>query len=94
MRIGSGYIGSASLETSVANVEIIPTPPSSLGWTINYKLYKFSFINTQACTIKINNGDPIFLQANQGLNIDQNDKEITSLKVCENNVNFSWVGAF
>ena len=94
MRIGSGYLGSSSLETSVANAEIIPTPPSSLKWTIGYKLYKFSFINTQACTVKINNDNIIYLQANQGLNIDQNDKEITNFCICEDNVNYTWVGAF
>ena len=92
MRIGSGYLGSPNLETSVANAEIIPDAPTN--WTSSYKLYKFSLWNSEACTIKLNDGSAIYLRAGQGFNMDQNDKELNSVVICENNIHYSWVGAF
>ena len=91
-KIGNGYIGSDSIQTSVANQEIIPASP--LGWTHGYSLYKFSFINDQDCTIKINNGNPIFLRMNQGFNTEKEDAPITSFKIVEGQKTFSWIGAY
>lgn len=92
MKQGSGYIGSPALQTSVANQEIIPPKPNN--WVLGYQLYKFSFINTEACTIIINGGDPIYLRANQGFAIDQNDKKITSFKIVEDNVTYNYIAAY
>ena len=89
---GSGYLGSSALETSVAGQEILPSPPAI--WTNVYKFYKFSFINNSDCTVIINSGSPIFLRAYQGMNVSQNDKEISSFKIVENGIKFSWMGAY
>lgn len=89
---GSGFLGSDSLETSVANAEIIPTKPSS--WTYNYKLYKFSLFNTQECVLVINGDTSIFLRAGQGFSSDQGDKEIESAKITTNGISYNWVGAY
>lgn len=91
MSRGNGYIGSESLQTSVANEEIVPlTPPD---WTSKrYTLYKFSFINGSDCTIQINNEKPIFLKANQGISTDAGDKSIKSFRILESGISFNWVG--
>jgi hypothetical protein len=90
--IGSGYIGSLSVQVSTANQEIIPSPPSH--WSTKYKLYKFSFYNEQNCTVKINGGSPIFLRANQGFNIDLHDAPIYSFVIVEPNISYNWIGAY
>ena len=89
---GSGYIGSSALETSVANAEIIPSAPAI--WTQGYKIYKFAFYNTEACSIKINNGDAIYLRAGQGISIDQNDKMIENFCICENNIHYNYIAGY
>lgn len=50
---GNGYKASPNLETSVANVNILPAPPAE--WTKGYQFYKFSFLNDQDCHVLINN---------------------------------------
>lgn len=92
MKIGRGYIGSSNLQTSTANQEIIPSPPSH--WTLGYNCYKLSFFNSQDCTVKINNLDPIYLQANQGFEMDKEDSPITSFVIIESGVGFNWIGAY
>lgn len=90
---GHGYIGSDKLETtSTPNTEVIPEPPSN--WTNGYSLYKFAFLNNQDCTIKINGGDPIFLRANQGFNMDRIDQPIKSFVVVEEGITYNWIGAW
>lgn len=93
-RLGNGYIGSDSVKTSSANQEIIPTPPAQLGWTTKYNLYKMSFMNNQSCTVKINNGDPIYLEAGMGFESNQVDSPIWSFVIITNNVQFYWIGAY
>ena len=94
MQYGSGYIGSSALMVSVANAEIIPGIPVGSGWTQGYKCYKLALYNTEACTIKINNGDAIYLRAGQGISIDQNDKMIENLCICENNIHYNWIAGY
>jgi hypothetical protein len=90
--IGSGYIGSPSLQTSTANQEIIPTKPA--GWTHGYNLYKFSFMNDQDCVVVINNLAPIFLRAGQGMNVDNMDSPVWSFKITTSGITFNFVGAY
>jgi hypothetical protein len=96
MRIGNGFIGSSDLQTtSSANTEIIPTPPSNLNWTVGYNVYKLSFMNYSSdCHVIINGGNPIFLKANQGFEMDEDDAPITSFKVVESGTQYSFIGAF
>lgn len=92
-RVGSGYIGSADLETSVANAEILPSPP--VGWTIGYNINKFSFYNTETCHITINSASTsIYLRAGQGFSMDITDYPITSFKVVENNIHYNWIASY
>ena len=91
-RIGAGYLGSSAIETSVANAEVLPSAPA--GWSTGYSLYRFSFINESACTVKINGGDPVYIRAWQGFNIDEKDTPITSFVICENDILYNYVGAF
>jgi hypothetical protein len=93
-QIGQGYIGSANLETSVANVEILPTPS---GWSTGmvYTINKFSFYNTEACHITINDASAsIYLRAGQGFSTDITDKLITSFKIVENNIHYNWIANY
>jgi hypothetical protein len=91
-RIGSGYLGSSQIETSVANQEIVPSPP--VNWTLSFALYKFSFVNRESCHVVINNGNSIFLDANQGFDMAEIDVPIRSFKVVEAGINFNWLGAY
>jgi hypothetical protein len=92
-RIGVGYLGSPSLETSTANKEVIPNSP--VGWTGRYNLYKFSFDNAeQACSVKINGGSPIYLKAGQGFEIQKEDAPIWSFVIVEAGVSYNWIGAY
>jgi hypothetical protein len=91
-RIGIGYLGSSSLQTSTANAEILPSSPSD--WTIPYNFYKFSFKNDQDCHIIINGGNQIFIRANQGFEMDEMDKPITSFKIAESSITYNWVGTY
>lgn len=92
-RVGTGYVGSPNLQTSTSNQEIVPSSPS--GWTIPYKLYKFSFSNTnQDCHVKINGGDQIFITSGQGFEMDENDAPITSFIIVESGITFNFLGAF
>lgn len=92
LRIGSGYNGSPALEiTTTENQEIIPSSPPE--WTVGYKFYKFSFMNDQDCTVRINGDEPIFLRAYQGFNCNQHDEGISSFVIVESGINFNWIGA-
>jgi len=90
---GSAWLGSPSILTSTANKELVP--PSPAGW-VNMKLgfYKFDFRNLQACTVKINDGAPIYLDAEQGFNSSSEDAIIYSFVIVETNIQYQWVGAY
>lgn len=91
-RIGSGYLGTDSVKTSVNNAEIIPSAP--VGWTLPYELYKFSFLNYADCSVLVNNTTTLFLKANQGFEMSENDEPITSFKILADGITYSWIGAF
>lgn len=89
----SRYLGSSEVLTSVQNEEIIPKAPER--WTLDrYELYKLSFINYDPITVKINDGEPIFLDAEQGFECEKGDQVIKSFVILTENVRYSWIGAF
>jgi len=90
VRIGSLYLGSPNIQTSVANEEIVPVKPAN--WTMGYSFYKFDFLNKSSCHIIVNNGDPIYLEANNGFSTTEVDAIISSFKVVESGILFQWVG--
>ena len=92
MRIGSGFISSKGLETSLTNQELIPSPPDN--WTMGYKIYKFSFINDMNCTCVINGNYTVFLRAGQGFSTSEVDAVITSFRIVESGVKYNFVGAY
>jgi hypothetical protein len=90
--MASGYLGSDQLETSVANQEILPNPPSD--WTDGYRLVKFSFVNNQDVTVVVNGVETIFIPAGQGFNTDKEDPPITSFKLLTSGVQFTWAAVY
>ena len=92
-RMGTGYLGSAKLETSTANLDIIPAKPAK--WTLGYNCYKFSFMNPdKACTVKINGGNPIFIDAGVGFNMDQYDAPIRSFVIIEPDIKYWYIATY
>lgn len=91
-RIGNGYIGTDDVKTSNANEDIIPSTPQ--GWSIGYHFYKFSFINKQPCHVKINGGEQIFLDSNQGIDTDVYDALINSFVIVESGIEYQFIGAY
>lgn len=91
--MANGYLGTSEILTSSANEEILPKTPSN--WTDErYSFYKFSFINYDNCQIKVNNGKPIHLNAEQGFECERGDQKINSFIIVDGNVRFSWIGAY
>ncbi len=84
-RIGKGYIGTDTVKTSEGNQDIIPD---------SYIFYKFSFLNYDDCTVRINNGDPIYLKAEQGFDSDIRDASIHSFEIVESGVQYQFIGAY
>lgn len=92
-RLGSGYLGSTGLLTSIANAQILPTPPSN--WTRKYYFYKFAFMNDQECRIILNDSNQqIYLRAGQGFEMNEIDNPIWSFKIVESGVTYNWMGAY
>lgn len=89
---GNGYLGSSTIQTSVANKEIVPI--AQAGWTQGYKLRKFSFNNEQDCRIVINGNVTLFLKAEQGFEMGQDDLPITSFKIVESAIKYNWIATF
>lgn len=75
--LGTVVCGSADLQTSVANEEILDAR------YINLELY-----NDSDCHVKINGGEYIFIRALQGISVDI----ANSLKIEEDNKTFNWIG--
>jgi hypothetical protein len=88
----NGYVGSSDLQTSTANMEVVPNAP--VGWTIGYNLTNFSFYNDQACHVKINGGNQIYLRAGQGLDTSDANKPITSFVIVESGITFNYFAAY
>jgi hypothetical protein len=92
-RVGNGYLGSSDTQVSTAMQNIVPSPDAS--WNVGYKLYKFSFINSQDCHVYINgSSQQIFLPAGQGFEMVEIDFPISSFVIKEAGISFSWIGAF
>lgn len=93
MSRGTNYLGSESLQTSIANEEIIPLAPDE--WTSErYKFIRFSFHNEQDCTVQVNNNTKIFLTAGKGFATDENIPPITSFKIVESGIQFYYAGVY
>lgn len=88
LMVGKGYLGFNSLQTSVANAEIVPTPPAD--WTNGYNLYNIEFYNLDDCTIIVNNETEIFIYAGKGWGMEYKDRHVISFKVKESNVRFTF----
>src|SRR5690606_5395483 len=88
-RQGSYYIGTDSIKTSTSNQEIIPPPKE--GHTVPTNCYKFSFRNLDDCRVQINNGNTLFLAANQGFNVDDQDPPIWSFIILDANIQYNWI---
>lgn len=82
-RIGNGFKGSPSLQTSVANAEILPA---------GYSFYKFNFNARTDCTIIIN-GEEIYVDAGI-FKTNETDAPITSFKIKEDGLFFTWCGVY
>lgn len=80
-RLGSNFIGSSEVETSVSNEEILPSP-----------CYKLSLIPESDCTASINGSEPIFLKGGVGFSTNQIDAKINSFKILEDGVQYFWIG--
>ena len=96
LQVGAGYFGTSSVQTSVANADIIQSfKPSSFTTAINFAAYKFTFANQAACTILINDSIvPIYLDANQGFDIGVEDAPIYSFKIVQGGIAYNCVGAY
>ncbi|MGD6896095.1 hypothetical protein [Bacillus infantis] len=88
-RIGRGYEGSDKLEMSVAMQEVLPKVDGMRHY------YKFSFLNTDPCSIIINDdGKPKYLREQQGFEISHLDFPIHSFKIVEGGIEFNWMGGY
>lgn len=92
-KVGIGYIGTDSLKTSTANLQIIPSP-SDASWNIGYKLYKFQFTNDQDCTVIINGLTTLFLRAGYGFEIESDDAPITSFVIVNAGITYTFTGFY
>jgi hypothetical protein len=92
-KFGSGYIGTPTLQTSTANQELVPTPPSTYPYK-NYCLYRMSFLNDQDCTIILNGTTTLFLRAGQGFESNSDDLGITSFVIKEAGITYNFVAGY
>lgn len=91
--MANGFLGAETILTSTENHEVVPETPSNWTWD-KYSFYKFSFINYDPCTIKINGGEPIYLKELQGFESSERDVKINSFVIVESGIEFSWLGAY
>lgn len=88
--LGSGYIGSPSIQTSTANQEIIQQHNIAPHGSV----YKFTFKPYNNCTIIINDLQPMFLEEGQAWSIEKEDAPITSFVIVESGVSYIYWGAY
>jgi len=89
------FIGSGAMQNSGAgNHEVVPAAPAD--WSNNrYHLKSLSFLNSQACTIRVNDSDEIYLEANQGLAVEADKfNMINSFIVVDAGVDYQWIGLY
>lgn len=91
-KIGSGFFGSDNQITSTENMDIIALHKDP-SWTV-FSAYKFTFKPYMDCHVKINGGEPIFLEANQIFSTDYYDASIRSFVVVEKDVLLTYIGAY
>ena len=76
-------------------------PPVPTGWTVPVKFKNFSFMNAQPCTVILNGkskltgqDNEIYLMANQGLNIFDDDADVESFVIVEDGIPYNFVGKY
>jgi len=74
---GTVIVGSADLQTSVAEAEIITSP-----------LLNFEILNDQECHMSFNGSDYIYVRALQGVALDV----VRSCKIEEGDITFNFIG--
>ena len=84
--MASGYNGGEGVST--ANQKIIGDE------SIPRKYYELSFLNTQKCTVVVNNSNPIPCPEGIGFEIDSNDTPISSFVIVEPEINYIWRGKY
>jgi hypothetical protein len=85
----SQYFGSPAIMTSTANTELIVQTEQRTKVAC-----VFRFVNIQACTVKINGGDPIYLEAGNEFEVDREDPFITSFIVVESEIQYYFSGIY
>lgn len=83
MQVGSKFYGSPSPQTSEANQELVPDKTA---------FYKFSFMPSSDCTVKINHSEPIFIQSGLGFSMNEVDAFISSFIIIDSGVEYTWIG--
>lgn len=90
MSKGKGVNGDRAVST--ANQEILTVIDAT--WTKpRGEYYEFSFLNTQACTVKVND-KLVPLDANQGFELYRDDVDVTSVVIVESGINYKWFGKY
>lgn len=93
---GNGYLASDALKTSTSNQELVPLKP--LNWSFGYKIRKLSFDNAeQECRVIVvadGKTTTAFLKAGQGFEMGYDDPPITSFKIVESNIKYTWIATF
>ena len=93
-RIGQGFLGSDNIKTtSAANTEIIQQHRKNPGDTW-FSVYSLTFKTFVDCHIKINGGNPIFLEANMAFSTSHYDQLIRTFEIVESGVQYYYIGAF
>lgn len=91
--MSNGYLGSPAVLTSISNQEVVPLCPEN--WTRDrYLMLEFSFINYNPCKIRINNGETIYLDSEQGFESKIGKPKIESFVIVESGTKFSWLGVY
>lgn len=90
--MANGYLGSEIPETSKSMQEVIPKSPE--GWTEPYRLKSMQVLNSQDCTFVINEEASVFSYAGDGLYIGSDCPPITSLKIKESGIDYTWMGVY
>lgn len=92
-------VGCPELMVSNAMEDIMPQIPSK--WSVPVKFKNFSFMNQQDCTVILNGrssltdeDNKIFLMANQGLNIFDDDIDVESFVIVEDGIGYNYVGKY
>lgn len=91
MKLKKNYFGTDKIEkTTKENTEILRFKKED--WTFNYSFGHFYFDNKDDCTVIINGGLPIFLEAGDSWQTDNTNTAIESFIVVESGVSYKWSG--